>query len=102
MCAAICLVLLVFIDFMRLLFFSTIVFVLRSYQCFAMPVLFILCQISTFLSKFCCIFSETVLKLDSLVGDIEDTVSSIMNKNLRKNSSSQNSEVSTISLFKTK
>jgi hypothetical protein len=37
-----------------------------------------------------------------LVGDIEDTVSSIMNKNLRKTSSLQNSEVSTLSLFKTK
>lgn len=37
-------------------------------------------------------YAETVLKLDTLVGDIEDSVSSIMNKTLRKNSSLQNSE----------
>ncbi|KAG8652470.1 hypothetical protein MANES_06G094600v8 [Manihot esculenta] len=36
--------------------------------------------------------SETALKLDTLVGDIEDTVSSAMNKNMRKLSSTQSSE----------
>lgn len=39
--------------------------------------------------------SETALKLNSLVGDIEDAVSSAMNNNLRRHSSTQNSEVST-------
>ena len=38
--------------------------------------------------------SETALKLDTLVGDIEDAVSSVMNKNLKKHSSTQNSDVS--------
>lgn len=38
--------------------------------------------------------SETALKLDSLVGDIEDAVSSAMNNNLRSHST-QDSEVST-------
>ncbi|KAJ4824178.1 RING-finger protein mag2 [Turnera subulata] len=36
-------------------------------------------------------YAETALKLDTLVGDIEDAVSSAMSKNLRRNSS-QNSE----------
>lgn len=62
-------------------------------------VVYIVSFFFAFLSKFCCIFSETVLKLDTLVGDIEDSVSSIMNKTLRKNSSLQNSEVSTLSFF---
>ncbi|CAK7322843.1 unnamed protein product [Dovyalis caffra] len=35
---------------------------------------------------------ETALKLDTLVGDIEDAVSSAMNKNLRKHSSTQSVE----------
>ncbi|THF93885.1 hypothetical protein TEA_029810 [Camellia sinensis var. sinensis] len=35
---------------------------------------------------------ETALKLDTLVGDIEDAVSSTINRNLRKHSSTQNSE----------
>lgn len=38
--------------------------------------------------------SETALKLDSLVGDIEDAVSSAMSNNRRSNST-QDSEVST-------
>ncbi|XP_054807498.1 RINT1-like protein MAG2 [Prosopis cineraria] len=38
------------------------------------------------------VYAETALKLDSLVGDIEDAVSYTMNKNLRKHSSAQNSE----------
>ncbi|XP_057952274.1 RINT1-like protein MAG2 isoform X2 [Malania oleifera] len=38
------------------------------------------------------IYAETALKLDNLVGEIEDVVSSTMNRNLRKHSSSQNSE----------
>ncbi|KAK4844279.1 hypothetical protein QYF36_018438 [Acer negundo] len=37
-------------------------------------------------------YAETALKLDSLVGDIEDAVSSTMNKNMRKHSSTKNSE----------
>ncbi|WCJ35962.1 RINT-1 / TIP-1 family [Euphorbia peplus] len=37
-------------------------------------------------------YAETALKLDALVGDIEDAVSSSMRKNLRKHSSSQSSE----------
>ncbi|GAV73011.1 RINT1_TIP1 domain-containing protein [Cephalotus follicularis] len=36
-------------------------------------------------------YAETALKLDTLVGDIEDAVSSTMNKNLRKHISTQNS-----------
>lgn len=38
--------------------------------------------------------SETALKLDTLIGDIEDAVSFTMTKNIRKHSSSQNSQVS--------
>ncbi|XP_057459577.1 RINT1-like protein MAG2 [Actinidia eriantha] len=38
------------------------------------------------------IYAETALKLDTLVGDIEDAVSSTTNKNLRKHPSSQNLE----------
>ncbi|KAI4343855.1 hypothetical protein L6164_011156 [Bauhinia variegata] len=38
------------------------------------------------------VYAETALKLDTLVGDIEDAVSYTMNKNLRKHSSTQNSE----------
>ncbi|KNA25920.1 hypothetical protein SOVF_002210 [Spinacia oleracea] len=37
-------------------------------------------------------YAETALKLDSLVGDIEDAVTSVMNKNLKKNSTRQYSE----------
>ncbi|XP_065877150.1 RINT1-like protein MAG2 [Euphorbia lathyris] len=37
-------------------------------------------------------YAETALKLDALVGDVEDAVSSSMNKNLRKHSSTQSSE----------
>ncbi|KAK9278126.1 hypothetical protein L1049_027685 [Liquidambar formosana] len=37
-------------------------------------------------------YAETALKLDSLVGDIEDAVSLAMNINFRKNPSAQNSE----------
>lgn len=49
-----------------------------------------------FLNCFLCL-PETALKLDTLVGDIEDAVSHTMNKNLRKHSSVQNSEVSSLS-----
>lgn len=42
---------------------------------------------------------ETTLKLDTLVGDIEDAVLSIVNRNLRKRPSSHNLEV-TITLDK--
>ncbi|KAI3504650.1 hypothetical protein L2E82_46577 [Cichorium intybus] len=38
------------------------------------------------------VYAETALKLDTLVGDIEDAVSSSVTKNLRKQTSSQNSE----------
>lgn len=38
------------------------------------------------------VYAETALKLDTLVGDIEDAVSSSVNKKLRKQTSSQNSE----------
>ncbi|KAK9080461.1 hypothetical protein SSX86_000219 [Deinandra increscens subsp. villosa] len=38
------------------------------------------------------VYAETALKLDSLVGDIEDAVSSSVNRNLRKQTSAQNSE----------
>ncbi|XP_024018556.1 RINT1-like protein MAG2 [Morus notabilis] len=38
------------------------------------------------------IYAETALKLDSLIGDIEDAVSSTMTKNLKKYYSTQNSE----------
>ncbi|XP_073146993.1 RINT1-like protein MAG2 isoform X2 [Henckelia pumila] len=37
-------------------------------------------------------YAETALKLDMLVGDIEDVVSSSMNRTLRKHSSTKNSE----------
>ncbi|XP_073123934.1 RINT1-like protein MAG2 [Henckelia pumila] len=37
-------------------------------------------------------YAETALKLDMLVGDIEDAVSSSMNRTLRKHSSTKNSE----------
>ncbi|KAL5816501.1 hypothetical protein ACOSQ3_024879 [Xanthoceras sorbifolium] len=37
-------------------------------------------------------YAETALKLDSLVGDIEDAVSSTMNKNMGKHSSTKNCE----------
>ncbi|KAB5524853.1 hypothetical protein DKX38_022602 [Salix brachista] len=37
-------------------------------------------------------YAETALKLDTLVGDIEDVVSSTMNKNLRKHSSTHSVE----------
>lgn len=39
------------------------------------------------------LISETALKLDSLVGDIEDAVTSVMNRNLKKHSARQYSEV---------
>ncbi|TKY44467.1 RINT protein MAG2 [Spatholobus suberectus] len=38
------------------------------------------------------VYAETALKLDTLVGDIEDAVSFTMSKNIRKHSSSQNSQ----------
>ncbi|KAJ9568102.1 hypothetical protein OSB04_004068 [Centaurea solstitialis] len=38
------------------------------------------------------VYAETALKLDTLVGDIEDAVSSSVNRNLRKQPSAQNSE----------
>lgn len=38
------------------------------------------------------VYAETALKLDTLVGDIEDAVSSAMNKKLRKHSSTQSVE----------
>lgn len=38
------------------------------------------------------VYAETALKLDTLVGDIEDAVSSSVNRNLRKQTSAQNSE----------
>lgn len=37
-------------------------------------------------------YAEAALKLDSLVGDIEDAVSSVMNRNLRKHPTTQSSE----------
>ena len=43
--------------------------------------------------------SETALKLDTLVGDIEDAVSYTMSKHLRMHSSNQNSEVSKLSIY---
>lgn len=38
------------------------------------------------------VYAETALKLDTLVGDIEDAVSSSVNRNLRKQTSSQKSQ----------
>lgn len=38
------------------------------------------------------VYAETALKLDTLIGDIEDAVSFTMTKNIRKHSSSQNSQ----------
>ncbi|ESW12550.1 hypothetical protein PHAVU_008G122500 [Phaseolus vulgaris] len=38
------------------------------------------------------VYAETALKLDTLVGDIEDAVSYTMNKSMRKQSASQNSQ----------
>lgn len=38
------------------------------------------------------VYAETALKLDTLVGDIEDAVSFTMSKNIRKHSPSQNSQ----------
>ncbi|KAG6635432.1 hypothetical protein I3843_11G041400 [Carya illinoinensis] len=46
-------------------------------------------------------YAETALKLDNLVGDIEDAVSSTMNKNLRKHSMTQNSEETRLLAIKT-
>uniref|UniRef100_A0A7N0VF60 Uncharacterized protein n=1 Tax=Kalanchoe fedtschenkoi TaxID=63787 RepID=A0A7N0VF60_KALFE len=37
-------------------------------------------------------YAETTLKLDTMVGDVEDAVSSVMEKNLRKHTSGQKSE----------
>lgn len=45
--------------------------------------------------KTCLCLPETALKLDSLIGDIEDAVSSTMNKTMRKHASTKKSEVST-------
>lgn len=42
---------------------------------------------------FCFYILETALKLDSLVGDIEDAVTSVMNRNLKRHSIQQYSEV---------
>lgn len=58
-------------------------------------------QVLLFLQNNFLHLSETALKLDTLVGDIEDTVSSAMNKNMRKLSSTQSSEVCVIHLFST-
>ncbi|MBA0718306.1 hypothetical protein Golax_006061 [Gossypium laxum] len=44
---------------------------------------------------------EVASKLDNLIGDIEDAVSSTMNKNLRKDSSAQNSEETRMVAIKT-
>ncbi|XVF09103.1 hypothetical protein REPUB_Repub07fG0062600 [Reevesia pubescens] len=44
---------------------------------------------------------EVASKLDNLIGDIEDAVSSTMNKNLRKDSSAQNSEETRLVAIKT-
>ncbi|GAB4862056.1 hypothetical protein Ancab_037310 [Ancistrocladus abbreviatus] len=38
------------------------------------------------------VYAETALKLDSLIGVIEDAVSSVINRNLRKNPTTQSSE----------
>ncbi|XVF11949.1 hypothetical protein REPUB_Repub08aG0072700 [Reevesia pubescens] len=46
-------------------------------------------------------YAEVASKLDNLVGDIEDAVSSTMNKNLRKDSSMQNSEETRLFAIKT-
>lgn len=50
----------------------------------------------SFLTPHVCL-PETALKLDNLIGDIEDAVSYTMSKNTRRHSSDQNSEVSTLS-----
>ncbi|KAF7838442.1 RINT1-like protein MAG2 [Senna tora] len=47
------------------------------------------------------VYAETALKLDTLVGDLEDAVSYTMNKNLRKNSSTKNSEEMRLLAIKT-
>ncbi|OIW01256.1 hypothetical protein TanjilG_10417 [Lupinus angustifolius] len=47
------------------------------------------------------VYAETALKLDTLVGDIEDAVSYTMSKNLRKHSSDQNSEEMRLLAIKT-
>ncbi|TYJ05814.1 hypothetical protein E1A91_A12G189900v1 [Gossypium mustelinum] len=46
-------------------------------------------------------YAEVASKLDNLIGDIEDAVSSTMNKNLRKDSSAQNSEETRMVAIKT-
>uniref|UniRef100_A0A5B7BIY7 Putative RINT1-like protein MAG2 n=1 Tax=Davidia involucrata TaxID=16924 RepID=A0A5B7BIY7_DAVIN len=46
-------------------------------------------------------YAETALKLDTLVGDIEDAVSSTMSKNLRKHVSTQNSKETRLLAIKT-
>lgn len=50
-------------------------------------------QVLLFLQNNFLHLSETALKLDTLVGDIEDAMSSSLNKNRRKHSSKQRSEV---------
>ncbi|RDY05642.1 RINT1-like protein MAG2 [Mucuna pruriens] len=47
------------------------------------------------------VYAETALKLDTLVGDIEDAVSFTMSKNIRKHSSSQNSQEMRLLAIKT-
>ncbi|KAE9592082.1 hypothetical protein Lal_00012918 [Lupinus albus] len=47
------------------------------------------------------VYAETALKLDTLVGDIEDAVSYTMSKNLRKHSSDQKSEEMCLLAIKT-
>lgn len=46
-------------------------------------------------------YAETTMKLDSMVGDIEDAVSSAINKNLRKYSPAQSSEDARLLAIKT-
>lgn len=46
-------------------------------------------------------YAEIASKLDNLVGDIEDAVSSMMNKNLRKDSATRNSEETRLVAIKT-
>lgn len=71
---------------------SRFIYILPNYQSTLLISLFhFLLPISKFV--FLLNLSETTMKLDSMVGDIEDAVSSAINKNLRKHSPAQSSEV---------
>jgi hypothetical protein len=79
-----------------LFFIFTLVFLFGGDNTY---VVYIVCDQNFAFLKNLFYLSETALKLDTLVGDIEDAVSSIMNKNLRKHSSTQKSGVSIPFLF---